>query len=120
MSHRMKLNKIALALQQVRTDLTAAVTDASTASHLEKAALVAHRQAKADLKSARKTSKRTKQLAKVAKAAARKASKDAAKLKVALKKLEGKASSGAKEPKAVKKKGKRPQAKREALLAAKA
>ncbi|MEI6358035.1 MAG: hypothetical protein WCP53_13195 [Verrucomicrobiota bacterium] len=115
----MKPNKLALALQQIRTDLATAMTDAGTASHLEKAALVAHRQAKADLKSARKTSKRTKQLAKVAKAAARKASKAAAKLKVALKTLKGKASSGAKEPKAVKKKGKRPQAKREALPAAK-
>jgi len=115
----MKPNKLALALQQMLTDHTAAVMDAGTASHLAKAALAAHRQAKADLKSARKTSKRTKQLAKVAKAAARKASKAAAKLKVALKTLKGKASSGAKEPKAVKKKGKRPQAKREALLAAK-
>ena len=114
----MKPNKLALALQQIRTDLAAAETEVSTASHLEKAALAAHKQAKADLKSARKAAKRTKQLAKAAKAAARKASKNAAKLKAGLKKLETKAS-GAKSPKPDKKGSKRPQAKRETLQTAK-
>ena len=92
----MKPNKLALALQQIRTDLAAAETEVSTASHLEKAALAAHKQAKTDLKSARK------------------ASKNAAKLKAGLKKLETKAS-GAKSPKPDKKGSKRPQAKRETL-----
>ncbi len=115
----MKPNKLALALQQIRTDLAAAETEVATGSHLEKAAVAAHKLAKTDLKRARKASKRTKQLAKSAKAASRKASKNAAKLKAGLKKLETKASSGAKEPKAGKKTGKRPQAKREALPAAK-